>query len=552
MMGMRREGDLDGRLRQRFRSPAGALARAALLVALLVDGAAAAPIGWLYVNGNLGDSVSGFAVEASGSLTPLPGSPFAAGGSGGAGFYASNRAVAIVDGGVRRLYVSKQASATVSAFDIASNGALTPVSGSPFATGLTDLGALAATPDGACLFAASESGGGFARFTVAADGSLTLVGVEATSMGLDGVAVSPSGAHLVAAAPDTGILVFAVGAGCSTSVVAGSPFAVGLNTAHVEFDASGARIFTAIFNAVDTEVGVFDFIAGTPTAIAGSPFAFASGANSNVSRLRPGGDRLYVTNQDTGTVTVLDVAGSGALSLHAGSPFATGGSVPCGMDFTPDGDLLFAINGASSSVTVFSVAADGSVSAVPGSPFPAAGGGLPTSLVFVPGPCGSAPATGCLSSAGSILALKDNAGDDGKDKLLWKWIHGDALTQGQLADPMVDASYALCLYAGPTNAPIGHAILPPGSDWGAIGDKGYKFKGSTPDGLTGAVLKGGAAGRAKALVKGKGAGLPDPTLPMAYPVTVQLRQEGSPLCLESIFTSADQVKNELGQFKARQ
>jgi cysteine-rich repeat protein len=162
-----------------------------------------------------------------------------------------------------------------------------------------------------------------------------------------------------------------------------------------------------------------------------------------------------------------------------------------------------------------------------------------------------APASGCLTSAKSIVLIKDSS-DDSKDKLLWKWIKGAALTQMDLGDPTASASYALCVYAGTTSALIADAALPPGPNWSAIGTKGYKFKGSSPDGLSLALLKGGAAGKSKALAKGKGATLPDPTLPLAYPVTVQLKKDGSPLCLESTFTSADEKKNTTTQFKAKQ
>jgi hypothetical protein len=50
---------------------------------------------------------------------------------------------------------------------------------------------------------------------------------------------------------------------------------------------------------------------------------------------------------------------------------------------------------------------------------------------------------------------------------------------------------------------------------------------------------------------GKGEALPDPTLPLSYPVTVQLRQDGSALCLESTFTVDDEKKNDAAQFKAK-
>lgn len=162
----------------------------------------------------------------------------------------------------------------------------------------------------------------------------------------------------------------------------------------------------------------------------------------------------------------------------------------------------------------------------------------------------AAPASGCLTAAKTILLVKNNP-NDAKDKLLWKWGKGAALDQTQLADPTDGTTYALCVYAGPANALIADAALPPGTGWSALGAKGYKFKGASPDGLTTAILKGGAGGKSKASVKGQGASLPDPTLPLAYPVTVQLRKATSSLCLESAFTAADQVKNDAKQFKAK-
>lgn len=160
------------------------------------------------------------------------------------------------------------------------------------------------------------------------------------------------------------------------------------------------------------------------------------------------------------------------------------------------------------------------------------------------------PVSGCLTAGKSILLIK-NAADEGKDKLLWKWSKGAAVTQSAFADPTASTDYGLCIYAGSTQALVAGAALPAASGWSALGTKGYKFKGTSPDGLTGAQLKGGASGKSKAFAKGKGAALPDPTLPLAYPVIVQLRKSGSPLCLESAFTIADQVKNDASQFKAK-
>lgn len=161
-----------------------------------------------------------------------------------------------------------------------------------------------------------------------------------------------------------------------------------------------------------------------------------------------------------------------------------------------------------------------------------------------------APATSCLDAPKSLLLIKDKA-DDSKDKLLWKWLKGAALTQPQLADPTDDTGYSLCVYAGAADTLIATATLPAGAGWSALSSKGYKFKGTSPQGLTNALLKGGSAGKSKAQAKGKGATLPDVSLPLEYPVTVQLRKDNAPLCLESTFSAPDVVKNDAAQFKAK-
>ena len=120
------------------------------------------------------------------------------------------------------------------------------------------------------------------------------------------------------------------------------------------------------------------------------------------------------------------------------------------------------------------------------------------------------PATGCLTANGNSLLLKHDATDDTRDKLIWKWVNGDAFDQAALADPTTITSYALCVYAGPTNALIASAVVPPGPSWGATGTKGYKFKGSSPNGISLVLLKGGDPGVEGARQgQGDGAARPD-------------------------------------------
>jgi hypothetical protein len=57
-----------------------------------------------------------------------------------------------------------------------------------------------------------------------------------------------------------------------------------------------------------------------------------------------------------------------------------------------------------------------------------------------------------------------------------------------------------------------------------------------------------------ARLKGKGASLPDPAMPVApanFPLVVQLLNSETSTCLQSSFASGDVVKNDAGQLKVK-
>ena len=72
------------------------------------------------------------------------------------------------DGG--HLYVTSQGSSSVSAFSIASDGRLSAVTGSPFATGNVPFG-VAVSPDGGHLYVTNESSGSVSAFSIAPTGA---------------------------------------------------------------------------------------------------------------------------------------------------------------------------------------------------------------------------------------------------------------------------------------------------------------------------------------------------------------------------------------------
>jgi cysteine-rich repeat protein len=189
-----------------------------------------------------------------------------------------------------------------------------------------------------------------------------------------------------------------------------------------------------------------------------------------------------------------------------------------------------------------------------GSPCPGDGQPCTTDLCNATGTClhANQPHGGCRTSQKAVLVYKNDASDDNKDKLTWKWIKGQTTTFAELGLPTGTTAYTLCLYDN--NAALGDATVPGGAPkWAVIGaNKGYKYKDKpgTADGIRKVILKASAANKSKALVKGKGVNLPDlPALPFALPVTAQLVNDANNVCFTTVFNTAK--KNVGSTFKAK-
>ena len=137
---------------------------------------------FVYVNNqpSAANSISAFSAGAGGALTPVPGSPFATGGTGfGSFYYASNGIAATTVGNF--LFAVDGQSNDIAAFSInTTTGALTAVPGSPFAYGAAGANpsgiSLAVTPDGKFLYAGdggNGSSGDVWGFSIASNGALT-------------------------------------------------------------------------------------------------------------------------------------------------------------------------------------------------------------------------------------------------------------------------------------------------------------------------------------------------------------------------------------------
>lgn len=277
------------------------------------------------------NEVSAARINLDGSLTQIPGSPFATGGNGGGG-WVQGLAIATV-GRNSYLYAENGGDGTISGFKIdLLTGNLRLVPGSPFAAGgTTGNYSLTVDPKNEFLFAANR------RTTVI---------------------------HVYAIFPRTG----------SLREVPGSPFEANANLNGLKVSAN--RRFLITGGNSNSAVEVFDISShGALTPVAGSPFP-ASGTVSAVET-NCASNLAFAVSNSTNLIDAYSLAEDGSLTPVPGSPFSNGasGSGPNSFDLvlSPNNRFLFATDSFSSAVSSFEVGKDGSLSPVVGSPFYAGG-----------------------------------------------------------------------------------------------------------------------------------------------------------------------------------
>ena len=163
--------------------------------------------------------------------------------------------------------------------------------------------------------------------------------------------------------------------------------------------------------------------------------------------------------------------------------------------------------------------------------------------------CPSAPASGCKLSGGAKLSFH-NIANDAKDQMFWRWGKGQVLSLSELGDPITRSHYTLCLYAGTAQALAAEFPVPSGG-WKDLTSGGFGFSSPKGDGIRFGDMRPGETGKAGVAFKGKGNALPDPAMPLALPVTMQLLADPEPLCLTTQFSAEDTVTNSETRYKAQ-
>lgn len=170
--------------------------------------------------------------------------------------------------------------------------------------------------------------------------------------------------------------------------------------------------------------------------------------------------------------------------------------------------------------------------------------------------CPAEPAAGCRQSVVDFkgkLKIKVKSGDPTKSVLAWKWTNGEAVAPGELGDPLTADGYRLCIWDGSDTVVSEPAVAPGGLCSGKPCWKAtstgfvYKDKTSMSGGVKKLLVKAADAGRAKALVKAKGAALEVPPLPLVLPAVVQLHADTG-TCWSAVFDVAGMQRNTADSF----
>jgi 6-phosphogluconolactonase (cycloisomerase 2 family) len=350
---------------------------------------------FLFVNDDMKGNpnmLEGFAVSSSGALTPLRGSPYMTGGTGlGGGFWAIPR-IAVVSRG-NFLFVSNAMSSTISVFQIDPVTGIPRLEGAPVPTGgsgaCQGLG-LAPSPDSEFLYVGNSCSMNISAFAIGSDGGLTpLQGSPfATASYPNGIKVTPDGKFLLATqgySPNVTIAVFSIEQTGELTQVPGSPFVAQAAATSVDINCSSDRVFIGDAN-YETSIEVYSLSpSGTLTSpIPGSPFTFHSGADSQNVYLGLNSRVLYLSNEYSASITVLRVAPDG--SLQEGHKFSDGepGGYPAGQSSDPAGHFLF-VGNARNLVSVLRATSEGRMLVpAPGSPFHSEAGSVPLGVAAFP------------------------------------------------------------------------------------------------------------------------------------------------------------------------
>ena len=328
---------------------------------------------------------------------------------GVSGAFAASPASAVVG----HVYVNANTAGhnEVAGFDRHADGSLSPIEGSPFATGGAGIGsptgsagAIQLSADGRYVLAVDAASDDISVLRIRPDGSLRLTDVTASN-GREPLSLAVHAGLVYVANAGAGrsnYTGFTLNAGGRLTPLPGSTFALpdSAMPGHVLFSADGRHLAGTRVGPSSGPSFIDSFAVGRDgrlTPAPGSPFA-AQRIGPFGSEFRPTNpDQLFVSNAHdgpgAGSVSAYDVSADGTLDPIGASPFADNQTAPCWVEISHDGRHLFAVNTAVPSISSYSIATNGTLSLLGSAPFQS--------------PAGLRPFDARLDPSGSFLYVVD-------------------------------------------------------------------------------------------------------------------------------------------------
>ncbi|MGO9489153.1 MAG: lactonase family protein [Solirubrobacteraceae bacterium] len=293
---------------------------------------------------------------------------------------------------VGQAYVNDNTSGSnsVAGFDRHADGSLTPIPGSPFAiggagtgAGLASQGALQSSADGRYLLAVDAGSNQISVLRLGYGGVPQPVGPPVDSGGVDPVSLAVSGNRVYVAnagAAEPNVTGFYLAPWGRLYPIPGSTFALPSESGpdDVVIDPTGQRLVVPLVNS-STIASFRVRFDGQLVAAPGSPIK-AQGPGPFGSEFSPTAPwQLFVSNAhggtEAGTVSAFDVSPSGQLFSIGSSPFPDHQTAPCWVEISHDGRFLFTVNTGSGEISSYAITPGGSLVLLGSTPFGEAGAG---------------------------------------------------------------------------------------------------------------------------------------------------------------------------------
>lgn len=281
---------------------------------------------------------------------------------------------------VALLYVVGAGSNAVQGFHIQASGELLSTAVASFATNPRPV-AMALHPSTNFLYVANLTSNTVSGYNVDhTTGFLTPVG--------QALAPNPTGPSPIAVGVDSsGRFLFVLNQGDQTISAyfidpvhgtltqTGSVFHTGLTNPQAMLVSPTAPFLYVVATPSGSPSTISVFSIGSNGSLAAAAGTFTGPTNSTIAGITtdPQGHFMYVADSANNDVISLSIAGSGALSEVAGSPFAAG-TKPVAVAVNGTGTFVYVSNSGSNNVSAFKSSA-GVLSEIPGSPFATQGSG---------------------------------------------------------------------------------------------------------------------------------------------------------------------------------